>query len=89
MGWNGKFNSDNHYLYYCGQEFLGRNGVSLIVNSKVHNLILGCNLNNNRMDLSTFPRKIIQYHSNPKFMRQTLILNKVQMNCSMITYKIF
>ena len=38
-----------HYIYYCGQESLRRNGVALIVNKKVHNAVHGCNLKNNRM----------------------------------------
>ena len=37
----GEFNSDDHYIYYCGQEFLGRNGVALIVNKRVQNAVLG------------------------------------------------
>ena len=45
----GKFNSDDHYIYYCGQDSLRRNGVTLIVNKRVQNLVLGCNLKNNRM----------------------------------------
>ena len=45
----GEFNSDDHYIYYCGQESLRRNGVALIVNKRVQNLVLGCNLKNNRM----------------------------------------
>ena len=45
----GKFNSDDHYIYYCGQEPLRRNGVVLIVNRRVQNAALGCNLKNNRM----------------------------------------
>ena len=45
----GEFNSDNHYIYYCGQESLRRNGVALIVNKRVRNAVLGCNLNNDRM----------------------------------------
>ena len=40
----GKFNSDDHYIYYCGQESLGRNEVAIIVNKRVRNAILGCNL---------------------------------------------
>ena len=44
----GKFSSDDHYIYYCGQESLRRNGVALIVN-RVPNAVLGCNLRNNRM----------------------------------------
>jgi len=45
----GEFNSDDHYIYYCGQESLRRNGVALIVNKRVQNAVLGCNLKNNRM----------------------------------------
>ena len=44
----GKFNSDDHYIYYCGQESLGRNGVALRVNRRVWNAVLRCNLKNNR-----------------------------------------
>ena len=40
----GEFNSDGHYIYYCGQESLRRNGVALIVNKRVQNAVLGCNL---------------------------------------------
>ena len=45
----GDFNSHDHYNYYCGQESLRRNGVALIVNKKVRNTVLGCNLKNDRM----------------------------------------
>ena len=45
----GKFNSDDHYIYYCGQESLRRNGVALIVNKRVQMAVLGCNLKNDRM----------------------------------------
>ena len=45
----GEFNSDDHYLYYCGQESLRRNGVAIMVNKRVQNAVLGCNLKNNRM----------------------------------------
>ena len=44
----GKFNSDDHYIYYCGQESFRRNGVALIVNKRVQNAILGCSLKNDR-----------------------------------------
>ena len=43
----GEFNSDDHYIYYCGQESLRRNGVAITVNKRVRNAILGCNLKNN------------------------------------------
>ena len=45
----GKFNSDDHYIYYCGQESLRRNGAAIIVNKTVQNAVLGCNLKNDRM----------------------------------------
>ena len=45
----GEFNSDDHYIYYCGQESLRRNGVAIIGNKRVRNTILGCNLKNDRM----------------------------------------
>ena len=45
----GEFNSDDHYIYYCGQESLRRNGVAIIVNKRVQNAVLGCNLKNERM----------------------------------------
>ena len=45
----GEFNSDDHYIYYCGQESLRRNGVATIVNKRVQNAILGCSLKNERM----------------------------------------
>ena len=44
-----EFNSDEHYICYCGQESLRINGVALIVNRRVQNAVLGCNLKNNRM----------------------------------------
>ena len=45
----GEFNSDDHYIYYCGQESLRRNGVAIMENKIVQNAVLGCNLKNNRM----------------------------------------
>ena len=45
----GEFNSDDHYIYCCGQESLRRNGVAIMVNNRVRNAVLGCNLKNNRM----------------------------------------
>jgi len=51
LGWTGmgEFNSDDHYIYYCGQESLRRNGVTIIVKKRVQNAVLGCNLKNDRM----------------------------------------
>ena len=45
----GEFNLDDHYVYYCGQESLRRNGVAIMVNKRVRNAVLGRNLKNNRM----------------------------------------
>ena len=45
----GEFNLDDHYMYYCEQESLGRNGAALIVNKRVRNVVLGYNLKNDRM----------------------------------------
>ena len=59
----GEFNSDDHYIYYCRQESPRRNGVAIMVNKRVQNAVLGCNLKNERM-ISLFPRQTIQYHGN-------------------------
>ena len=57
MYWNGEFNSDDHYIYYCGQESLRRNGVAIMVNKRVLNAVLGCSLKNNRMIFVRFQGK--------------------------------
>ena len=49
MDWNGEFNSDDHYIYHCGQESLRRSGLAIIVNKRVRNAVLECNLKNDRM----------------------------------------
>ena len=51
LKWTGKgeFNSDDHYIYYCGQESLRRNGIAIMVNKRVRNTVLGCNLKNDRI----------------------------------------
>ena len=51
LKWTGmdEFNSDDHYIYYCGQESLRRNGVAIMVNKRVRNAVLGCKLKNDRM----------------------------------------
>ena len=59
--------SDDHYIYYCGQESLRRNGVALIVNKRVQNAVLGCNLKNDRMislhfQGKSFNTKVIQVY---------------------------
>ena len=59
LKWTGKgeFNSDDHYIYYCGQESLRRNGVAIMVNKRVGNAVLGCNLKNDRMIFVHFQGK--------------------------------
>ena len=54
----GEFNSDDHYIYYCGQESLRRNGVAIMVNKRVRNTVLGCNLINDRMISVHFQDKL-------------------------------
>jgi len=53
----GEFNSDDHYIYYCRQEYLRRNAVAIMVNKRVRNAVLGCNLKNNRMISVSFQGK--------------------------------
>ena len=64
----GEFNSDDHYIYYCGQESLRRNGVAIIVNRRVRNAVLGCSLKNDTMISVHFQGKlfsitVIQVHA--------------------------
>ena len=88
--WTGmdEFNSDDHYIYYCGQESLGRNGVAITVNKRVQNAVLGCSLKNNRMISVRFEGKpfnivVIQAYA------PTVMLKKLNLNSSMKTYKKF
>ena len=57
----GEFNSDDHYIYYCGQGSLRRNGVAIIVNRRVRNAVFGCSLKNGRM---------ISFHFQEKFEKE-------------------
>ena len=68
----GEFNSDDHYIYYCGQESLKRNGVAIIVNKRVQNAIPRCNLKNNKMIFVISKAN----HSTSKSMPQSLMLKK-------------
>ena len=82
----GEFNSDDHYIYYCGQESLRRNGVVIIINKRLHNAVLGWNLKNDRMISVRFqgkPFNITVIQSVP----QPVMLKKL--NSSMKTYKTF
>ena len=60
LKWTGmhEFNSDDNFMYYCGQEFLRRNGIALIINKRVQNAVCGHNLKNNRMILVHFQSKL-------------------------------
>jgi len=66
LKWTGmrEFNSDDHCIYYCGQESLRRNEVAIMVNKRVQNAVLGCNLKNNRMISVRFQGNH-SIHSNP------------------------
>ena len=66
LRWTGmdEFNSDDHYIYYCGQESLGSNGVAIIVN-KSPKCSTWMQSHKQQNDLCSFPRQTIQYHSNP------------------------
>ena len=82
----GNFNSDEHYISYCGQESLRRNGVAIIVNKRVQNAVLGCSLKNDKMISVCFQGKpfgitVIQVYAQP------LMLKKLKLNSSMKTYK--
>ena len=76
----GEFNSDDHYIYYYGQDFLRRNGVALIVNKTDQNAVLGCNL------ISKANHSISQLS---KSMPQPLMLKKLKLKTSMKIYKTF
>ena len=74
----GEFNSDDHYIYYCGQESLRRNWIALIVNKRVWNAVLGCNLKSDRMISVHFQGKpfnitVIQVYA------PTLMLKKLRL----------
>ena len=84
----GGFNSDDHYIYYCGQESLRRNGVAIMVNKRVRNAVLGCNVKNDRMisvHLQGKPFNITLSKSMP----QPVMLKKLKLNGSMKNYKTF
>ena len=70
----GEFNSDEHYIYYCGQESLRRHGVAIMVNRRVRNAVLGCNLKNNRMISVRFQGKPFNsLERNPEVFRHPLL----------------
>ena len=72
----GGFNSDDHYIHYCGQETLRRNGVALIVNKTFWNAVPGCNLKNDRMISVNFQGKlfnitVIQVYARTSYAKET------------------
>ena len=84
----GEFNSDDHYIYYCGQESLRRNGVDIMVNKGVQNAVLGCSLKNNRMISVRFQGKpsnitVIQVYA------PTSNAEEAEVDGSLKTYKTF
>ena len=84
----GEFNSDDHYIYYCGQVSLRRYGAAIMVNKRVQNAVLGCNLKNNIMISVHFQGKpfnitVIQV------MPQPITLKKLKLNGSRKTYNTF
>ena len=90
LNWTGmgEFNSDDHYIYYCGQESLRRNGVATRVNKRVQNAVLGCNLKNDRMIFVCFQGKpfnimVIQAYA------PTSNAEEVEVEHSVKTYKTF
>ena len=86
----GEFNSDDHYIYYCGQESLRRNGVTIIVNKRKQNAVLGCSLKNDRMISVRFQGKpfnitVIQVYAPTSNAEEA----EVELVGSMKTYKTF
>ena len=82
----GEFNSDDHYIYYCGQESIRRNGVAIMVNKRVQNAVLGCNLKNYRMISICFQGKSFNIIVIQVYAPTTL---PKKLNGSMKTYKTF
>ena len=83
-----KFNSDDHYIYYCGQESLRRNGVAIIVNKRVQRTVLGCNLKKDRLISARFQGKpfnitVIQVYA------LTSNAEEAEVELSVKTYKTF
>ena len=84
----GEFNSDDHYIYYCGQDSLRRNGVALIINKRILNAVLGCNLKDDRMisvhfQGKPFNIKVIQVYA------QITNADEAEVDGSRKTYKTF
>ena len=85
----GGFNSDDHYIYYCGQESLRTNGVAITVNKRVQNAVLGCNLKNERMISVHFQGNPFNIMVTQPYAPLILVMMKLKSNGSMKTYKTF
>ena len=84
----GEFNSDDHYIYYCGQKSLRRNGVALTVNKRVQNAVLGCSLKKHRMISVHFQGKPFSITA-IQVCALTSNTEKLKLNGSMKIYKTF
>ena len=84
----GEFNSDDHFIYYCGQEFLKRSGVAIMVNKRVPNAVLGCNLKNDRMISVCFQGKPLNI-TVVQVCAPRSNAEKLKLNGSMKIYKTF
>ena len=90
LKWNrmGEFNTDDNYNYYCGQESLRRNGIAIIVNKRVQNIVLGYNLKNEKMISVGIQGKPFNITVTQVFAPITNA-EEAELNCPMKTYKIF
>ena len=88
MDWKGEINSDDHYIYYCGQESLRRNEVAIMVNKRVWNAVFGCNLKNDRMTSVHFQGKPFNITVIQAYV-PTNNAEEAELNGSMKTYKTF
>ena len=84
----GEFNSDDHYIYYCGQESLRRNGVAIMVNKRVQNAVLGCILKNSKIISVRFQGKLFNIMV-IQVMARPVRLKKLKLNSSMKIYNTF
>ena len=84
----GEFNSDDHYIYYCGHKYIQRNGVAIMVNKRVWNAVLGYHLKNDRVISVHFQDKPFSI-TESKSMPWPVMLKKPRLNGSMKTYKTF
>ena len=82
------FNSDNHYIYYCGLESLRRKEVAIMVNKRGQNALLGCNLKNDRTISVCFQGKPLNITVTQVY-AQPVMLKKLKLNGSMKTYRTF